>query len=130
MSKYKKLSLWFTDLENEICYGDLGQEISPIFYSPGFYLDRLNDTTWIELDDRAFIYGDTEGFKFKLLIAENERYLSKDCMSAILTLKREKLCPESLWNKYLIQKDRQEIKEAGRSIKRLVYRFKKKKRYT
>lgn len=89
-------------------------EIAPVFNKNGYYLDRKEQKTWVEIDGFAWLYSTTENFYLYLEVNCGRNRLSNDkflmlaglISSGIINHKRHK----DLYRMYLIQDEKRQLR--------------------
>lgn len=92
MARCKKLSLpTVFERRNHPLYAKdwqacVGLPTEPLFHKDGYYLDRFSGTTWVEFDDRAFLYRDRATFEYELTISQGNNRIEDRVYKALMTL--------------------------------------------
>ncbi len=89
-------------------------ETAPVFNKNGYYLDRKEQKTWVEINGFAWLYLTTENFYLSLEVNCGRNRLSNDkflmlaglISSGIINYKRHK----DLYRMYLIQDEKRQLR--------------------
>lgn len=120
-NRYKKLTLDFPFNNTKECWENCIKnctKVPSVFNSNGFYFDRLNNLTWLEVNGETWLYSDRKWFNYNLEMQEREGYkvLSEDIFSkldsliksGLISYKRDKEL-YSLWYHELCYRDNKKI---------------------
>ncbi len=96
-------------------------ETTPVFNRDGRYYDRINRIGWFEINGKAYIERG-ESFLFDLKLNEHKP-LKPEAVSAIKTLKRERICPKELEELLELDCDWIQIKKQTREVRLRFHKF-------
>lgn len=119
MSRFKRLNVpeYFNYFMFNSIVSFMGEknlpEISPVFNKNGYYLDRKEQKTWVEINGFAWLYSTVENFNLSLEVNCGRNRLSNDkflmleglISSRIISYKKH----SDLFRMYLIQDEKRKL---------------------
>ena len=107
-------------------YAGYAHEIVPIIGKHGWYYDRVNNFSWFELENRAFVYLSPESFVYELKMLSHNPLPAK-AKQAIIVLIHYNVCPNNLKELIYIDNCLLMSQQAYKSASKFRLRMKKRK---
>lgn len=112
MARFKVLPLqdcfsgekrWWFELVNQ------NEKIEPFFHRNGFYFDRINKYTWVEINGEAYKYSKPSHFEYELKMSIGNNRIHNNLFQSLKTLIGYRLATKKQKEIYSIEHDMRQI---------------------
>lgn len=127
-SRYKVLPLPFPFTQEKDFWEECVREedsMQPVFNRDGYYLDRYMRQPWLEIDGKAWLYGNRQGFEYDLAVSKGNNWLEQHVIDAIRVLIVNKLASQKLKKIYWIELDKRRVRKTYRHTCKAMIRFRR-----